>query len=586
MDANVDVQGHHSSPFLIGPCTIEPNRNRIVCRGKSVHLEPRVMDLLLVLASHAGEVVSKEELIQQVWHGAFVSDHVLTHAVWQLRRVIQNPGLIESIPKRGYRLTLDPVPLSRPRPESHDSIAQSRRSAVAVLPLAHLGRDQEQEFFTEGMTDALIGRLAQFDDLRVISRTSSMRYKNRPKSIKKIAAELAVDAVIEGSVLRIGNRVRISAQLIDAHTDAHLWAGTYDHDLSDIFELQSNLADMIAQKVSSTLRPSSDPIPSSPVNPEAYEAYLRGRSCWMRFSAEDFDVALHYFQQAAQLDPSFAQPWSGISQVWFARENTGILRPFEAVPQARAAAQRALSIDGNSAEAHAAMGLVHFHFDWDVSAAEAEFQRAVKLNPNDSAARIFYSDLLFSTQQPAQGFEHIYYASRLDPLSPGPRCFLGWYLLFLKRIEPAIEQLRKAVDFEPAFGAAHQGLWGAFYLQQNWGAALDEARTFFSIRSQPLLIPFRPSPVSEQDYRESMLQAANQLVETNRSRYVRNIRIARLYAHAGDSNQACTWLQRAFSERESPLVHLGVSWDWQATRSDPRFSALLNKVGIHHPARS
>ena len=570
--------------FRLGDCLIDPRCNRITSNGQSVRVEPRVMEVLLALCRRPGEVVSKSELMDSVWHDVFVTEGVLTHAVWQLRKALGDAEIVESIPKRGYRVTkaigagprsgVDGADLSRTR---------GQQSAIVVLPLANLSADSDQEYFADGMTEALISRLAQFRTLRVISRSSAMYYKGQPKPLFEIASELNIDAAIEGSVFRHGQRVRISVQLIDARNDTHLWAGSYERDLADVIELQRELAETVARHVGNVLAvPAS--LASRSVNPAAYEAYLQGRVCWFRFSSENFDAALSFFQTAHTLDPTFAQPLSGIAQVWFARENSGFVPPSIAVPLARSAAEDALSLDDSAAEAHSALGLVEFHYDWDWAGAEQEFQRSIELGPGDPGTRIYYSDLLHSLGRPQDGLEHIKLGLELDPLNPACRCFLGWYLLFSRRPQDALHEFRKVIGQDPAYGAAHQGMWGAYFQMRHWSDAIQEARTFFSIRGESDLIPVECAGDSDNEYRRIMRGAANRLQQQAKATYIPNLRIARLYAHASEIDDAFHWLERAYSERESPLVHLGVGWDWDNISSDSRFAKLLAKIGL--PAAS
>ncbi len=536
------------------------------------------MELLVALHRRAGEVVSKEELIREVWHGDFVSDHVLSHAVWQLRTALRDPHLIESIPKRGYRLAARRLGPRRaaPRPAT----AGHGLRSIVVLPLANLAGDPQQEYFADGMTEALILRLAQLDGLRVISRTSAMQYKGRPKPIRKIGSQLGVDLMVEGSVFRAGERVRISAQLIDVRTDNHIWAGSYERDLANVLQLQRELADAIAASITATLQASHHPVVVPAVNPEAYEAYLKGRFYWCSYSPASLDLALHYFRLAAEWDPNLCQAQAGMAQVWYARENSGVSTPAEAVPQVRAAAERALASGPNLAEAHAVMGIVKFHYEWDWPAAEHEYRKAVELNPNDPDFRVFLADFLFSVLRPDEGFQQMEQTVSRDPLNHFSGCYLGWYLLFCRRIDEAIEQLNRVACFEPNFAAVHQGLWGAFYLQRKWDQALRAAKAFFTMRGDPELIRARSVAGKEHEYRLAMREGAESLAARSRTQYIPNLRIARLYAHAGDRESAFSWLERAYQQHESPLVHLSVAWDWDALRQDPRFLNLLRRIGL------
>lgn len=571
------------TPLRVGDCLVDPQRNRISCEGEERRVEPKVMDLLLCLCARAGDVVSKDELLQTVWPGTFVTEHVLSHAVWQLRQALGQPGLIEAVPKRGYRLTVA-VDAVASASRSTSRPAGARPPSLAVLPLSNLWGDPSQTSFADGMTEALILRLARFAGFRVVSRTSVMRYRDHPKPLKGVADELDVDHVVEGSVYRDGDRVRISVELIDARSDTHLWAESYERHLSNVLDLQRQVADAVAARVTATLRPISEGVFSRQVDPEAYDAYLRGRACWFKYSAANLDAALEYFRLASERDPSFAQPWSGIAQVWFSKENSGVAPPSEAVPRARAAVERALSLDDESAEAHAASGLVQFHFEWNWDLAEQAFRRSIGLDANSSDTRIFFSDFLFSMQRPVEGFEQIHHAVDRDPLNYGPRCFLGWYLLFCRQTEDALDQLLDVARLEPAFGAAHQGLWGAYYLQQRWGDALRAAKALFTIRGDAELLPGRLRHVDEGAYRKAMSRAADLLLKRVRTDYVPSLRVARLLAHGGDVERALHWLERAYMARESPLVHLAVAWDWDNLRADPRFVGLLDRIGLPRPA--
>jgi TolB-like protein len=512
-----------------------------------------------------------------------VSEHVVTHAVWQLRRALAEPGLIESIPKRGYRLTVPVRGLASPAAEELPTEGVIR--SIAVLPLENLSRDPEQEFFADGMTEALLLRLAQFKELRVVSRTSVMRFKQpRSRPLRDIAEELGVDAVVEGSVFREGGRVRITAELVAALTDTHLWAGSYERDLSDVLLLQRELADAIAASVADTIGGSVEVGLRKVVRPDAYDAYLRGLFCWHKYSARNLDAALEYFRLASGRDPLFADPIAGMARVWFARENSGLAPASEAVPPARAAAELALSIDPGAADAHAALGLIKFHFDWEWSAAEREFRTAIELKRSDTDFHLFYADLLCSLGRFDEGLERMQIGIRLDPLNYVSQCFLGWYLMFCRRIDEAIEQMSRVVRLEPAFGAAHQGLWGAWYVQGRWGEALREARSFFDIRGETGLVEEIPSPVDESRYRSAMRRAAERLTAQRTTAYIPNLRIARLYAHGGVSEEAFRWLRRACECRESPLVHLAVAWDWDNLKGDPRFGAVLAEIGLTEAA--
>jgi eukaryotic-like serine/threonine-protein kinase len=324
--------------------------------------------------------------------------------------------------------------------------------SIAVLPLENLTGDPGQQYFSDGMTDALITNLAQIGSLRVISRTSTMHYRDSGKTLPEIARELGVDSVVEGSVVRSGNRVRINAQLIQAPTDRHLWARSYERDIQDVLALQSELARTIASEVQIQLTPKEEARlgTSRPVNPDAYEAYLKGRFFWNKRNKEAINKSIEYFNDAIRLDPGYAAAYAGLAEAY---NSTGCgraagLAMAEAAPKAKAAALKAVELDDSSAEAHAALGQVRECFEADRSGAENEYKRAIALKPNYATAHHWYAHLLLGWRD-QEGLDQIQQALRLDPVSPNVNGMLGDYLIEARQFEKAIEQFRKTVELDP-----------------------------------------------------------------------------------------------------------------------------------------
>ncbi len=549
--------------------------------GSKIRLQDKPFQILTILLDHPGEVVTREELRKRLWpDDTFVDfEHSINTAVKRLREALgddaDHPRFIETIPRRGYRF-IAPVDVGAP------SAARGRIESIAVLPLKNLSGDPEQEYFADGMTEALSSDLAKLRALRIISRTSAMRYKSTGKSLPEIAKELNVDAIVEGSVMRAGQRVRITAQLIHAGTDTHLWAGSYEGDLQDVLVLQSQVAKAIAREVRVAVRPEDARCLASarPVHPEAYEAYLKGKFYWYKFSPEHLDTALGYFQLALEKDPNYALAYVGTADTWFARENSGFVPTREAIPKARAAALKAMELDDTLPEVHSMLGLVRFHHEWDWSGAETEFQRAIELNPNYADVRLFYSDYLFSMRRPEEGMAHIKCGLELDPLNFFFQCFFGWYLLFLRRCDDAIAQLRNTLRTEPNFPAAHLGLWGALYQKRKYEEALAEAKTFFALLGDSETAEALGRGCGEAGYPGAMRLAAERLAARSNQTYVPAVRIARLYAHAEEKDSALEWLEKAYEQRETPLVHLSVAWDWDSLRDEPRFQELLRRMNF------
>ncbi|MDA2930532.1 protein kinase, partial [Acidobacteria bacterium AH-259-O06] len=500
----------------------------------------------------------------------------------EVRVDLEQPvGAVPFIPAR-RRLTLD---VGRWRDWLARFVRVSsapRIQSLAVLPLDNLMGDAGQEYFVDGMHEALITDLSRIGALKVISRRSVMRYKETDKSIPQIARELGVDAVIEGSVLRAGDRVRITAQLIHGTTDEHLWAESYARDLHDVLTLQAEVARAIAQEIQVAVTPEETRRLASahPVNPEAYEAYLKGRFHWYKLSPEHFDAALEYFQLALEKDPNYALAHQGIADIWLSRGDSGIVSPREAFPKAKTALLKAMELDDTLAEVHVSLANLRFIYEWDWGGAETEFQRAIQLNPNYADVRLFYSDFLISMRRPEEAMAEIERALELDPFNFFFQCFFGWHLVYLRRYDDAIARLRKTLRTEPNFSSAHLGLWGAFYQKRMYEEALAEAKKFFAVLGESEVAEALAHGYAESGYPGAMSLAAEKLAAPSNLTYVPAIRIARLYAHAEEREQALEWLEKAYEQRETPLVHLSVGWDWDPLRSDPRFQDLLRRMGL------
>jgi len=457
----------------------------------------------------------------------------------------------------------------------------SRIQSLAVLPLANLSGDSSQDYFADGMTEALITNLSKIRALKVISRTSVMQYKGARKPLPQIARELGVDGVLEGSVQRSGGRVLVTAQLINAATDTHLWAETYERDLRDVLVLQNEVASTVAREIKIVLTPEETKHLSSArqVNPEAFEAYLKGRFHWYKLSKEELDNAERYFQLALDEDPHYALAYVGLADVWAARGDAGFLPAQETVQKAEGAITKALELDETLADAHVTLGnLRTLERNW--SAAEEEFQRAIELNPSHANAHFMYADYLISRLRNSDWEREIHRALELDPMSYFFQCFYGWHLVYLGRYDEAILQIQKVLATQPDYSSAHLGLWGAFYKKGMEKEAVQEAERFFGALGDQEVVRALQTGYREAGYRRAMKRAADTLAARSERTHVPGVRIARLYAHAGEYERTLYWLEKAEAAREGPLVHLAVARDWDGLRSDPRFQDLLHRVGL------
>ncbi|MBZ5683341.1 MAG: protein kinase [Acidobacteriia bacterium] len=456
-----------------------------------------------------------------------------------------------------------------------------RIQSLAVLPLANLSGDSSEDYFADGMTEALITNLSKIRALKVISRTSVMQYKGARKPLPQIARELGVDGILEGSVQRSGGRVQVTAQLINAATDTHLWAESYERDLQDVLVLQSEVASTVAREIRVALTPEETKHLGSAhqVNPDAYEAYLKGRFHWYRLSKEELDNAERYFQLALDKDPNCALAYVGLADVFMSRADTGFLAPQETMGKAKVAVTKALELEDTLADAHvSSANLKIFERDW--SAAEKEFQRAIELNPSHANAHFMYADYLISRLRNQDWEREMHRALELDPMSYFFQAFYGWHLVYLGRYDEAIVQIQKVVATEPGLSFAHLGLWAAFYKKGMDEEAVQAAERFFSALGDQEVVRALQEGYREAGYRLAMKRAAKTLATRSQRTHVPAVRIARLYAHAGENERTLYWLEKADAAREGPLVHLAVARDWDGLRSDPRFQDLLHRVGL------
>ncbi len=587
--------------------------------GRKVPLPPKAVEVLRCLVERPGEVVTREDLRARLWAAdTFVEfDDSLNHAVKKLRQGLgdsaENPEFIETLPRKGYRFIAPTngveTPAQAPKPARRFPVpmlvsalallalivvlltydvgglrgrllghrTEPAIRSLAVLPLSNLTGDPQQDYFADGMTDALITDLAKIRGVKVISRTSVMQFKDVKKPLPEIAQALGVDGIVEGSVQRSGGRVRITAQLIRAATDTHLWAESYERDTRDVLTLQAEVAQAVAREINVALTPeeSNGLSRSRAVNPEAYEAYLRGQSHWYWLSREHLDTALEYFQLALQKDPNYALAYVGVANVWMVRGDSGWMAPSEAMPLAKAAIAKALALDDTLSEAHIVNANIVGPYDHDWQAAEREFRRGIELNPNSADGHFMYADFLIAMKRTDEWNREIHRTLELDPFNPFFQCFYGWHLVYLQRYDEAIAQFRKVLATEPDFSSAHMGLWGAFYKKGMNEEALAEARKFFSVLHDSEVEEVLTRGYSEGGYARAMRRGAEVLAARSKHSHVPAVRIARLYAHAGDKDEALRWLRKACDERETPLLHLEVAWDWDFLRADARFQDLL-----------
>jgi TolB-like protein/DNA-binding winged helix-turn-helix (wHTH) protein/Flp pilus assembly protein TadD len=613
--------------------------------GLRIKVQQQPMKLLEILLEHPGEVVTREELRSRVWPNESFGDfdQALNIAIGKLRSALgdaaENPRFIETLPKRGYRFIADVSVIdagaSAKRPESVSEdlpvpeprntlqiagleVAPKRQSwltarvivavalvlslsilsawlfrsrgpapagihSLAVLPLENLSGDASQNYFADGMTDELITDMAQISALRVISRTSVMVYKGARKPLPQIARELNVDAVVEGTVLRSGDQVRITAQLIEASTDKHLWSQSYEGELRDTLALQSRVASAIADQIRINLTPRELAALKNVkiVNPEAYESYLKGRYFWNKRTAEGLKVALAYFKQAIEEDPKYAKAYSGLADTYalLGDWQYAVMTPKEAFPEAKAAAIHALELDNTLGEAHNSLAFVLDGFDWDLDAGGKEFQRAIELNPGYATAHHWFAWHLSLLGRFDEAITEMRKAENLDPLSLIINADLAELLDLAHFYDESIRQSRKTIEMDPNFAVAHNQLGQAYLQKHMYAEAVAELKKAVQLSGDsPTCIANLARAYVASGERGEALTLLGNLKKRSNPGYSNATEIAMIYASLGDTDQAMTWLEKGYQERFNPGVLLRPGFD--PLRSDPRFQNLLRRIGL------
>ncbi|MEE9236006.1 MAG: protein kinase [Candidatus Acidoferrales bacterium] len=453
--------------------------------------------------------------------------------------------------------------------------------SIAVLPLANLSGDPEQDYFADGMTEALITDLAKLSGLRrVIARSSVMRYQGSDKPLREIAEELNVDAIITGSVVLAGDRVRITAQLINARTEEHLWADRYERDLRDVLTLQNEIVTTIARHIEVALTPEEATrlAEARPVDPAAHEAYLKGRYYFEQWTRKGTQLAREYFQRAIELAPNNALMYVGLAETYVYHE-VG-LPPKKAMPIARELVTKALALDDTLGEAHAVLAQIRFLNEWDWAGAEEEFKRALALNSSYAEAHHLYSHLLLALGRFDESLVESQRAVEVDPLSPAMNVHLGAHYLVVQQFDQAIEQYRKVLQSNPTYNAAHWQLGIAYWGKGMQKEAIAELEKAVSLERRPMSIARLGHFYGRIGRRREAEKLLEELKAESRKRYVPPYFIALVHAGLGQTEQALEWLERAYQERD---VHLhSLNWDsaFDALRPEPRFQSLLRRLNL------
>jgi len=593
--------------------------------GQAVHLEPTVLKLLIYLIENRHRLVLKRELLDTVWGDTYVSESALSKAVARLRKALEDdphrPKYIETVHALGYRFIADVRDVEQPV-ENVPIQAKHRRGAIAamvfagalaitillfsselsdlwnqepgtekppqirslaVLPLVNLSGDPEQNYFVEGLHEALVTDLSKISSLKVISRQSSMHYKTSSKLVPDIAQELNVDALVEGSVLLLGDRVRVTAQLIRGRTDEHMWAETYDRDLQDVFTLLSEVARAITEEIEITLMPQEEERLAStgPVIPEANEAYLRGMYFLNKFTTKGFQDSLKYFHQAVEIDPDFAPGWAGLSGAHLLIAYFGNEPPREAILQARVAALKALELDDQLSAAYSALGWVRL-YTWDWPGAGEAFEEALRLNPGDSTTLHGYADYLTLTGRAEKGLIQVKRGRSIDPLTPMATMPVPFHLYMMRRYDDSIAEARKLLETDPDY-PVNQLLSWVYWQKGLFEEALAEYRKVLVRRKDSGLLEVLEKGNEDSGPHGAMGAVARELVARSKLAYIDPFGIASTFAQAGEVDLAFEWLDNAVDQGSLELVYVNIRPEFDPLRDDPRYESLMHRLGLSSP---
>jgi len=619
--------------YEFGPYRIDPERNQLLRDDEPVALAPKTFETLLILVRHSESTVSKDELMKELWPDTFVEDANLTQHIAMLRKALgetaQEHRYIVTLPGRGYRfaeqvrrVSGDLVSEDRSRSTGvaklslagrHPlrtalvllgaaviagfvfaiylarlhvrSASPNTRVMLAVLPFQNLSNDPEQDYFSDGLTEETVTDLGALSpgQLGVIARTSVMAYKQSRKTLGQIGQELGVDYILEGSARRDARRVRISAQLIRVKDQTHVWAQSFDRDLADYLGVQSELGTAIAQQVQVTLVPQHDArVRKNPVDPEAYDDYLKGLYLWNKFTPEALMKSIKFYQQAIEKDPGYAQAYAGLAESYQVLMNLSVLAPAEAYPKSEATARKAVELDSGDSQAHSALGWQMLEYDRDLADAEREFRRAIELNPSNPDAYDGLASYFAVQAQFDESVVEMRKARELDPLSPIVNSELGRMLFYARQYDQGIQQLYATISLDPDFPAAHYYLMKIYEARGLYEEAYEE---FFKLQtpggkiSEPLIEIQKIHAKSGWTgvWQKSL---AIMLHERATGKVVSAYDIAENFLALGKEEQALDWLGKAADEHSNWLTYLNVDPRFDRLHSNARFQDLLRHIHI------
>jgi TolB-like protein/Tfp pilus assembly protein PilF len=569
--------------FEFGAYRLDSHSGMLFRAGEHVALPPKVAELLVALVQAAGRVLTREELLQRLWPDTVVEEGSLTSHISLLRKALgEGPkaqDFIETLPKRGYRFV---APMRRVVSGAHDS--GGYRAMLVVLPFENLTAGERYDYFSEGLTEEMITELARLspERLGVIARTTAMQFKSTTKNITQIGSELAVSHVLEGSVRRAGERVRITAQLIRVSDESHLWAQNYERSLHDVLEVQAEVARAVAREIQIKLTPHEqrrlDGDNRRSINSQAHELYLRGRHFWYRRTEEGIRKSIECFEEALQYDPNFAAAYDGISDALTMLACRGMIPALESFHKAKSAARQAVRLQPELGEGYASLAHVRLH-DWDWVGLEGEFRQAVELDPGYAIAHYWYAEYLMAMGRTREAVVRVEHSLELDPLNSVINASVGMIRYLAHDYDGALVALRRGLEIDPTHYVSYLRM-GLVCLQKNLpNEAIDAMRqaVMHSGGSTEALAGLAQAHAVTGDTL-AMERIVKELGESG-DRYISPYNIARVYGAIADKQRALEWLERAYREHNPDLIELTREPSFAGLHSDAKFRELAQRIG-------
>lgn len=554
----------------------------LFCGEREISLPPKAADTLSCLVENAPNVVDKKELLKRVWQDAFVEEGSLTRTIFVLRKALGDGKggrqYIATISRRGYRF------VELVRQVSSPATGRGSKQMMAVLPFENLSADKKQEYFSDGLSEEMITELGRLNPERmgVIARTSAMQYKRTAKTIQQIGQELGVSYVLEGSVRKAGGRVRITAQLIQVSDQTHLWAETYERDMGNILTLQGEVAGAIAKQIEIRLAPKQQARLSSAraINPEAFEAYLKGRYLWNKRTEQALRTSVRHFEKAIQLEPGYAAAYAGLADSYLTLHDDGLIAPEEAFAQAKALAGKALAIDESMAEAHISVAHASFHeFKW--RDAEIGFRRGIQLNPNYAVAHFYYANYLICAGRTDEAIAEAQRAQTLDPVSLIAEANVAGIFYHAHQYDAVIEHARKVLETDPEFAKAHDDLGRAYEQKGMHDLAIAAFQTAVELSGRsPGYLASLAHGCALAGRTKKALGLLRELKTESKKKFVPAYAFAVVYAGLGNNDQALAWLAKAYKERSSAVPFINVNPRFSSLQTNARFQRLLRNLGL------